>query len=69
MIKFKTKMPYYDTETAIGHMNILTGDCVFFHENGKYWTYTKYKKEDILPLIAEVQPSLKLASKGPKSEL
>ena len=47
-------MPYYDTEIAVGHMNILTGDCVFYHENGKYWTYKKYPPEDIPGLIADV---------------
>ena len=31
MVKFKTKMPYYDSEIATGHMNLITGDCAFYH--------------------------------------
>jgi hypothetical protein len=65
MVKFKTKMPYYDSEIATGHMNLITGECVFFHENGKYWTYKKYTMEQTLELLADVSPSLKWASKNP----
>lgn len=65
MVKFKTKMPYYDSEIATGHMNLITGECGFFHENGKYWTYKKYSVEDTLVLLADVSPSLKWASKNP----
>lgn len=71
MIKFKTKMPYYDLEIATGHMNLITGECVFFHENGKYWTYKKYTREETLELVADAHPSLKWSSKNlsPGSEL
>lgn len=34
MVKFKIEMPYYDSEIAIEHMNIRTGECMFFHQNG-----------------------------------
>jgi len=71
MVKFKTKMPYYDSEIATGHMNVITGECVFFHEDGKYWTYKKYTMEDTTQLLADVASSLKWASKNssPGSEL
>lgn len=59
MVKFKTKMPYYNSEIATDHMNVITGECVFFHENGKYQTYKKYTMEKTLA------PSLKWASKNP----
>jgi len=70
-VKFKSKMPYYDSEIAIGHMNVLTSECMFFHQNGKYWSYKKYKIEEIPSLIADVSSSLKWASKNssPGSEL
>lgn len=44
MVKFKTKMPYYNLEIATGHMNVITGECAYYHENRKYWTYKKYTK-------------------------
>jgi len=48
------RMPYYKREAAIGYMDIETGECVFFHKNGDYWSYTKYdKKDDIVSLLAE----------------
>jgi len=59
MVKFKTKMPYYDSEIVIGHVNLTRGECVFFYENGKYWTYKKYIIKKILELLANVSPSLK----------
>lgn len=64
-------MPYFDSQTAIGHMDIITGDCVFYHKNGKFWTYKKYPKREIPNLLMDVQSSLKWASdsSSPKSEL
>jgi hypothetical protein len=72
MVKIEIPMPYFDTQLAIGHMNLTTGECVFFHKNGNYWTYKKYKRKEVLQLIRQSGPiSLKLASQnsGPKSEL
>ena len=67
-VKFETKMPYYDSEIAIGHMDIITGDCFYYHKNGKFWTYKKYSKKEIPDLLTDVQSSLKWAS-SPKFEL
>jgi len=71
MVKFKTKMPYFDSEMAVGHLNLLTGECAFFHENGKYWTYKKYPSSEIPDLLADLHSSLKWASQNssPMSEL
>lgn len=71
MVKFKIRMPYFDSEMAVGHMNLVTGECVFFHENGKYWTYKKYLSSEIPALLADVHSSLKWPSKNPspRSEL
>ena len=43
-------------------MNVITGECMFFHENGNYWSYKKYNIEET---------SLKWASQNssPGSEL
>ena len=70
-IKFKTKMPYFDSETAIAYMNIITGDCFFYHENGVFWGYKKYSEKQIPSLLADVSSSLKWASdtSSPKSDL
>lgn len=70
-VKFKKKMPYFDSEIAIGHMDIITGDCFFYHENGKFWTYKKYSNREIPDLLMDVRSSLKWASdsSSPKSEL
>jgi hypothetical protein len=45
-------------------MNVTTGECAFYHENGKYWTYKKYTMEQTLDLRADVSSSLKWASKN-----
>ena len=31
MVKTELPMPYYDTEQAVGHLDMNTGDCAFFH--------------------------------------
>jgi len=56
---------------AVGHLNLLTGECAFFHENGKYWTYKKYPSSEIPDLLADLHSSLKWASQNssPMSEL
>ena len=59
MVKFKMKMPYYDSEIAIGNMNVLTGECMFFHENGNYWGYKKYNMEETTRLIFLEKPTNK----------
>jgi len=71
MVKFKTKMPYYDSEMVSGHMNLLTGECVFFHETGKDWSYKKYSIRETRHLLANIHSSLKWASNNssPRSEL
>ena len=72
MVKFEIPMPYFDTQSAIGHMNIVTGECAFFHQDGKYWTYKKYEREEVLKLIGQSGSiPFKLASpdSSPKSEL
>ena len=51
-------MPYYDSEIAPGHMNLITGECVLFHENGKYWTYKFQKPLVILNLFWRVLPKV-----------
>lgn len=44
-------MPYYDTEPAIATMDITTGDYVFSHQDGRYWTYKKHKPSTTLKKI------------------
>ena len=52
-VKLKLDMPFYDTEKATAYMDIKTGDCAFYHEdNGKYWSYAKYSKDEVLDIIA-----------------
>jgi hypothetical protein len=71
-VKFKAPMPYRDDQIAVGYLDVVTGDCVFFHENGKFWGYKKYNPTKEVPnLLAEVAASLKWASKNasPGSEL
>jgi hypothetical protein len=44
MIKIELPMPYYDTEQVVGYLDMTPGDCFFFHQNGKFWSYQKYTK-------------------------
>jgi hypothetical protein len=48
MARFIAPPPYYDTEQAIQYLNEITGDCYYFHLNGKFWGYIKYEPEQIL---------------------
>lgn len=54
MVKFKAKIPYYKSQIATGYINIRTGECLFFHENGNYWTSKKYTPKAALKLIMDV---------------
>ena len=45
-VKFKTNMPYFDSETAVGYMNIPTGDCFYQHKNAIFWGYNKYSQAE-----------------------
>ena len=71
--KLKIKMPYYDTEIATAHLDIYTGECFFFHGNGKYWGYKKYNRREVTRLIGKAQKSSTLKWASPnfnyKSEL
>ena len=70
MIKIELPMPYYDTEKAVGHLDMTTGDCVFFHQNGKYWDYKKYTPDEVKNLLTKCD-SVKIAKKNqePSPEL
>jgi hypothetical protein len=67
MVQFLIKMPYFDASMVIANLNKLTDDCIFFHEKGrekgKFWTYKKYKRDQLEKLMAEAVPaSLKQAT-------
>jgi hypothetical protein len=67
-VKLQLDMPFYDTEKATAYMDIQTGDCAFYHQdNGKYWSYVKYDKEEVKNII-ENSDSVKYA-KPSNSEL
>ena len=52
-VKLQLDMPFYDTEKATAYMDINTGDCAFYHEDGgKYWSYVKYDKNEVLNILA-----------------
>ena len=52
-VKLQLDMPFYDTEKATAYLDINTGDCAFYHEDsGKYWSYVKYNKDEVLNLLA-----------------
>ena len=70
MVKIELPMPYYDTEQAVAHMDMNTGDCVFFHQDGKYWDYKKYTLEEVTDVLPTCD-SVKVAKKNqePRPEL
>ena len=52
-VKLQLDMPFYDTEKATAYMDINTGDCPFYHEDGgKYLSYVKYDKNGVLNILA-----------------
>jgi hypothetical protein len=63
MIKVELPMPYYDTEQAVGHLDMSTGDCAFFHQNGKYWSYKQYTPDEVKNLLPKCD-SVKIAKKS-----
>lgn len=58
-------MPYYDTEQAVGYLDMIPGDCFFFHKNGKYWSYKKYTRVERINLILNCD-SVKVARENPE---
>ena len=64
-IELPIPMPYYDTEQAVGHLDMTTGDCVFFHQNGKYWSYKKYTPEEVKNVLPKCD-SVKVARENPE---
>jgi hypothetical protein len=32
---------------------MTTGDCVFFHKNGKYWSYVKYDSDQVKSILKQ----------------
>lgn len=62
MVKIEVPMPYYETKKAIGYLDMVSGDCVFFHENGKYWGYKIYNSDELQILLPECT-----SIKNPKS--
>ena len=65
MIKIELPMPSYDTEQAVGHLDLTTGDCVFFHQNGKFWVYKKYTERQRKNVILNCD-SVKVARENPE---
>lgn len=70
MVKIELPMPYYDTELAVGHLDMTTGDCAFFHQDGKYWSYKKYTRDEVKKLLPKCN-SVKIAKRNqePRPEL
>lgn len=54
----------------MGHLDMTTGDCAFFHQNGKYWGYKKYTPDEVKNLIPKCD-SVKIAKRNqePRPEL
>ena len=51
-VKLQLDMPFYDTEKATAYMDINTGDCPFYHEDGgKYLSNVKYNKNGDLNIL------------------
>ena len=41
-------MPYFDSEIAVGHMNVKTGKCIFFYETGSQKIQVLYRNYEIV---------------------
>lgn len=63
MVKIKLPMPYYDTELPVGHLDVTTGDCAFFHQGSKYWSYKKYTPDEVKNLFPKCD-SVKIAKRN-----
>ena len=72
MIKFQMPMVYQKGEAADYYLNVQTGDSYLFHLNGKFWTYHKFDKMEIMNLMkksADGYLSLQWASQSQTNNL
>lgn len=59
MVKvYMKKMPYYQSQPAIGYLNINTGECSIFHlpnskNELKYWSHKTYDDDGIAELLKD----------------
>lgn len=57
-VKFKTDMPFYQSQKTIGYRDTKTGDCGFYHEDSgnanDFWTYMNYDKAEMLELMGKI---------------
>lgn len=47
-------MPFFETQSALGYLDTVTGSCIFFHaDSGKIWSVTRYGSREVLDLLLD----------------
>ena len=69
-VKLQLDFPFDDREKATAYLDVNTGDCAFYHqEGGKYWTYVKYNDDEVLSLIGNCDSAKYAKPSNSNSEL
>lgn len=50
-ITLKMPMPYFPSQNTIAYLDRITGECVYFHENGNLWSADRYSSLRINQLL------------------
>ena len=44
-------MPYFPSQNTIAYLDRITGECLYFHENGNLWSADHYSSLGIAKLL------------------
>jgi hypothetical protein len=63
-VTLEMPMPSYPSQNTFAYIDISTGECVFFHKNGKLWSAKRYDEKGVDKLLND--PNV---VKNPKPEI
>ena len=44
-------MPFYKNQNTIAYLDKITGECIYFHENGDLWSANRYSSLGVDKLL------------------
>ena len=51
MVKFEIPMFYFPSQNTIAYLDKITGECVYFHENGSLWSANRSSSLGVSKLL------------------
>lgn len=50
-ITLKMPMPYFPSQNTLAYLDKITGECIYFHENGSLWSADRYSSLGVSKLL------------------